>query len=74
MQAKGSREWRDEDDKVIIPINTALHRMFGIKELEFMNVQVKEDADITKVYRIYNKKTFNYASAAGCRKRCHKGD
>ncbi len=49
LQAKGSREWRDEDNKVIIPLNTALYRTFGTKELEFMDVQVNEDADITKV-------------------------
>ncbi len=49
LQAKGSREWRDEDNKVIIPLNTALYRTFGTRELEFMDVQVNEDADITKV-------------------------
>jgi macrolide transport system ATP-binding/permease protein len=49
LQSKGSSEWRDEDDKVIIPLNTALYRMFGAKELEFMDVQVKENANMTKV-------------------------
>jgi macrolide transport system ATP-binding/permease protein len=49
LQAKGSSEWRDEDDKVIIPLNTALYRIFGIKELEFIDVQVKKDANMTKV-------------------------
>jgi macrolide transport system ATP-binding/permease protein len=49
LQAKGSSEWRDEDDKVIIPLNTALYRMFGIKELDFIDAQVKENANMTKV-------------------------
>ncbi|GHT04387.1 macrolide export ATP-binding/permease protein MacB [Endomicrobiia bacterium] len=49
LPSKSSNEWRDEDDKVIIPLNTALYRMFGIKELGFMDVQVKEDADMSEV-------------------------
>jgi macrolide transport system ATP-binding/permease protein len=56
LPSKNSSGQRDEDDKVIIPLNTALSRMFGIKQLDFMNVQVREDADMAEVSESITKR------------------
>ncbi|MDR0800526.1 MAG: ABC transporter permease [Endomicrobium sp.] len=49
LSAKGSNSYRDEDDKVVIPLNTAMYRMFGTKLLVHMEVQTKDDANMKKV-------------------------
>ncbi|MCA6085775.1 ABC transporter permease [Candidatus Endomicrobiellum agilis] len=51
LPAKGSNSYRDEDDKVVIPLNTAMHRMFGTKLLVHIGVQTqaKNDSDTKKV-------------------------
>jgi len=49
LPIKGSSGFRDEDDKIIIPLNTALYRVFGTENLSNMDVQVKEDADMDEV-------------------------
>ncbi|MDR2616723.1 MAG: ABC transporter permease [Endomicrobium sp.] len=49
LPVKGSKGWRDEDDKVLIPLNTALHRVFGVDILNYLDVQVKDNADMSKV-------------------------
>jgi macrolide transport system ATP-binding/permease protein len=46
LPAKGSSGFRDEDDKVIVPLNTAMYRVIGTQYLNNMDVQVKEDADM----------------------------
>jgi macrolide transport system ATP-binding/permease protein len=49
LPTKGSKGYRDEDDKVLIPLNTAMYRFAGSKELHYLDVQVKNDADMNKV-------------------------
>lgn len=49
LPPKGSKGWRDEDDKVLIPLNTAMYRFAGSKELHYLDVQVKSDADMNEV-------------------------
>ncbi|MDR2067240.1 MAG: ABC transporter permease, partial [Endomicrobium sp.] len=49
LPAKGSKGWKDEDDKVLIPLNTALYRVFGVDILNYLDVQVKDNADMSKV-------------------------
>lgn len=49
LPVKGSSGWRDEDDKVIIPLNTSMYRVMGTEYLNSMDVQVKEDADMQEV-------------------------
>jgi macrolide transport system ATP-binding/permease protein len=46
---KGSKGWKDEDDKILVPLNTALHRIFGVSHLNYLDVQVKDNADMSKV-------------------------
>jgi macrolide transport system ATP-binding/permease protein len=49
LPPKGSKGWRDEDDKILIPLNTAMYRFAGSKELHYLDVQVKGDVDMNEV-------------------------
>ncbi|MDR1122801.1 MAG: ABC transporter permease [Endomicrobium sp.] len=49
LPIKGSKGWRDEDDKVLIPLNTAMYRFAGSKELCYLDVQIKNTVDMNEV-------------------------
>lgn len=49
LPTKGSSGWRDEDDKIIIPISTSMNRVTGNDYINNMDVQVAEDADMDEV-------------------------
>lgn len=49
LPTKGSSGWRDEDDKIIVPLNTSMQRVTGDNYLNSMDVQVAEDADMDEV-------------------------
>ncbi|MDR1017406.1 MAG: ABC transporter permease [Lachnospiraceae bacterium] len=49
LPSKGSNGWRDEDDKVVIPLNTAMYRFVGSKELYYLDIKVADTADMNKV-------------------------
>lgn len=49
LPVKGSNGPRDEDDKVIIPINTAIHRIIGTDYISSMDVQMKDGVDMDGV-------------------------
>ncbi|MDR1941817.1 MAG: ABC transporter permease [Endomicrobium sp.] len=49
LPEKGSNGFRDEDDKIIIPLNTAMYRVIGTQYLNNMDVQVQDDADMNEV-------------------------
>ena len=42
LPEKGSSGWRDEDDKVVVPLSTAMHRLLGRDYIDSMDVQVTE--------------------------------
>jgi len=39
---KGSSGWRDEDDKISVPLNTAMYRLLGKEYIDSMDVQVAQ--------------------------------
>ncbi len=49
LPAKGSSGFRDEDDKITIPLNTSMYRVIGTDYLNSMDVQVKDNADMQEV-------------------------
>jgi macrolide transport system ATP-binding/permease protein len=49
LPVKGSSGWRNEDDKVTMPLNTALKRVLGTVYLNYMDVQVNDDTDMNEV-------------------------
>jgi macrolide transport system ATP-binding/permease protein len=46
---KGNKGYKDEDDKIVIPLNTVMFRFAGSKNLHYMSVQVEDGADMDEV-------------------------
>jgi len=42
LPVKGSSGWRDEDDVIVIPLNTAMYRLLGKEYVDSINVQVSD--------------------------------
>ena len=42
LPTKGSTGWRDQDDIIMIPLNTAMYRLLGKKYVDSIDVQVTE--------------------------------
>lgn len=42
LPAKGSSGWRDEDDIIMIPLNTAMYRLLGKEYVDSIDVQVTD--------------------------------
>jgi len=49
LPEKGSNGYQDQDDRIIIPLNTSMYRVIGTQYLSSMDVQVKDDADMNEV-------------------------
>jgi len=47
--AKGALSWFDPDDQIFIPITTAQKRLFGLKHVQSIDVQVKNMDDIETI-------------------------
>ncbi|MBN2407646.1 MAG: ABC transporter permease [Elusimicrobia bacterium] len=46
LPEKGSSGWRDMDDQIIIPLNTAMYRLFGNRYVDDIEVKVTKEEDI----------------------------
>ncbi|MGM0568517.1 MAG: ABC transporter permease [Elusimicrobiota bacterium] len=42
LPERGASGWRDRDDEIIIPLNTAMYRVLGKRYVDFIEVQVSE--------------------------------
>jgi macrolide transport system ATP-binding/permease protein len=42
LPAKGSNGWQDQDDTVIIPLDTAMRRVFGYDNIHMIDIQVDQ--------------------------------
>lgn len=49
LEAKGQSGYRDPDDQVLIPLQTAQRRLFGIKHLRAINIQVSHQRHMETV-------------------------
>lgn len=49
LKEVGSRGPRDEDDLILVPLETAMNRLFGKKYIDSISVKVKEDSNIDQV-------------------------
>jgi macrolide transport system ATP-binding/permease protein len=49
LPEKGSSGWRNEDDQVVIPLNTAMYRVMGKEFIDNMDVQVSESGLMDRV-------------------------
>jgi macrolide transport system ATP-binding/permease protein len=46
LPEKGATGWRDEDDVIIVPIVTAMHRLLGRDYLNYIDIEVASAAEI----------------------------
>jgi macrolide transport system ATP-binding/permease protein len=53
---KASRSYSDYDDLVVVPLSTAMHKLFGVKHLDDMIMRVKDGADIKETADAVRKK------------------
>ena len=49
LPAKGSNGWQDQDDVVIIPLETAMKRVFGYENIHMIDVQVDKPENMPDV-------------------------
>jgi len=49
LPEKGANGFQDQDDRVIMPLNTAMYRVTGTQYLSSMDVQVKPEYDMNEV-------------------------
>ncbi|MCD6413131.1 MAG: ABC transporter permease [Elusimicrobia bacterium] len=51
LPEKGSAGWRDYDDQIIIPLNTAMYRLFGKKYVKNIEVKALDEKNIPILQR-----------------------
>ncbi|MQY65527.1 MAG: FtsX-like permease family protein, partial [Clostridia bacterium] len=49
LQEKGATGWRDRDDEIILPLNTAMYRVLGRKYVSYIDVEVEDEKEMEKV-------------------------
>ncbi len=58
LPAKGSNWGADEDDTVLIPINTAMKKIFGMKKFSYFFVQAKNEQILNSVIKDVTKELY----------------
>ena len=49
LPEKGASTWRDEDDTIVIPVLTAMHRLLGKDRLDYIDIEVARREDMDRV-------------------------
>jgi len=49
LPEKGATGWRDRDDEIILPLNTAMYRLLGKKYVDHIDVEVEDEKEMEKV-------------------------
>ncbi len=49
LPEKGATGWRDRDDEIVIPLNTAMYRLMGKKFVDYIDVEVSDENEIETV-------------------------
>lgn len=49
LPEKGATGWRDRDDEIILPLNTAMYRLLGKKYVDYIDVEVENEKEMEKV-------------------------
>src|SRR5690606_24437349 len=49
LPEKGASGWRDQDDLVLIPLQTGMKRIFGRTNVDAIDIQVTETGDMKKL-------------------------
>ena len=59
LQEKGATGWRDRDDEIILPLNTAMYRLLGKKYVDYIDVEVEDEKEMEKVQEEVRKLIIN---------------
>ena len=46
LPEKGASGFGDQDDRILVPLNTAMYRLLGKQYVDFIEVEIKKDADM----------------------------
>lgn len=49
LPEKGATGWRDSDDEIILPLNTAMYRVLGKKYVDYIDVEVEDEKEMGRV-------------------------
>jgi len=49
LPEKGATGWRDRDDEIILPLNTAMYRLLGKEYVDYIDVQVENEKEMGRV-------------------------
>jgi macrolide transport system ATP-binding/permease protein len=49
LPEKGATGWRDRDDEIILPLNTAMYRVLGKKYIDYIDVEVEDEKEMGRV-------------------------
>ncbi len=54
LPEKGATGWRDQDDVVVIPVNTAMHRLLGKEYVDYIDIEVRNAQEMEAVNKAVN--------------------
>jgi len=49
LPEKGADAWRDRDDEIMVPLNTAMYRLLGKEYVDYIDVEVEDEKEMEKV-------------------------
>jgi len=49
LPEKGASTWRDEDDRIVIPVLTAMHRLLGKEYVDYIDIEARRRDDMDQV-------------------------
>ena len=49
LPEKGATGWRDQDDIILVPLQTGMRRLFGKTNVDSIDVQMQEGADLSRL-------------------------
>ena len=59
LPEKGATGWRDRDDEIVLPLNTAMYRLLGKKYVDYIDVEVEDEKEMEKVQEEVRKLIIN---------------
>jgi macrolide transport system ATP-binding/permease protein len=59
LPEKGATGWRDRDDEIVLPLNTAMYRLLGKRYVDYIDVQVEDEKEMEKVQEEVRKLIIN---------------
>ncbi|MFB0564236.1 MAG: ABC transporter permease [Candidatus Aminicenantaceae bacterium] len=55
LPEKGATGWRDRDDEIVLPLNTAMYRVLGKRYVDYIDVEVVDEKEMEKAQKEIKK-------------------